>query len=388
METEPQFRQEVDAPAEGPPWMDTPLTEAFLSGVVNAMERGDGITLRRLLLVEPPLPPLHHLLTRELRAWFPRSHYLEYGWERVGDSDDEDARSGQRTFTQDSSDEAGFQKSGNNKSAQLMLTKEEENYLVDLAVAMRGNPKGMTREDLRAIKPPLPPLHIEILARLIDISSPEIRNGDAPDNATREIHDPMDAQDDQVQDIAGITNGDSNLMLDGKAQETYNGVNQGSPDGDVQDKSYRDEQNRQHEDAHDSQHEDAEDSQDEDDYPEEYEYAEDGRDEEAHHGELEGSQDVDYEGDYEDSQDWVAEVEEAPLKIICKGYLFGKHREVIDFIWRYLAFLRDIDYYDLVGMHKMLQKLFKSVKISQFPNHLAGLYELICWQFSSFVLIY
>lgn len=373
METEPPFRQEVDAPVEGSPWMDTPLTEAFLSGVANAMGRGDGITLRRLLLVEPPLPPLHRLLTRELREWFPRSHFLEYGWERVGDSDDEDAGSSQENYTQDSSDEAGFQKSGNNNSVQLLLNKEEENYLVELAVSMRGNPKGMNREDLRAIKPPLPPLHIEILARLIDPSSPEIRNGEAPDNATRENYDPMDAQDDQVQDVAGITNGDSNLMLDGKGQETYNDVNQGSQDGDAQDKSYRDEQNHQQEDAHDSQYEDAEDSQDEDDYPEEYEYAEDGRDEGAHNGELEGSQDVDYEGDYEDSQDWVAEVDEAPLKKTCKGYLFGKRREVIDFIWTYLAFLRDIDYHDLVGMHKMLQKLFKSVNISHLTNRLAGL---------------
>lgn len=368
METEPPFRQEVDAPVEEPPWMDTPLTEAFLSGVANAMEQGDGITLRRLLLVEPPLPPLHHLLIRELREWFPRSHYLEYGWERVGDSDDEDAGSSQETLIQDSSDEAGFEKSGNNKSVQLTLNREEENYLVELAVAMRGNPKGMNREDLRAIKPPLPPLHIEILARLIDLSSPEIRNGDAPDNSTRVFYDPMDAQNNQVQDFAGITNGDSNVILDRKAQETYNGVNQDSQDGDAQDISYRDEQNRQHEDAHDSQYEDAEDSQDEDDYPEEFEYAENGRDEGAHNGELEGSQDVDYEGDYEDSQDWVAEAEEAPLKKICKGFLFGKYGQVIDFIWTYLAFLRDIDYHDLVGMHKMLQKLFKSVNISRLPT--------------------
>lgn len=365
METEPPFRQEMDALVEEPPWMDTPLTEAFLSGIANAMERGDGITLRRLLLIEPPLPPLHHLLSRELREGFPRSHYLEYGWERVGDSDDEDVGSSQETFTQDSSDETGFQKSGINKSVQLTLNREEENYLVELAVAMRGNPKGMNREALRAIKPPLPPLHIEILARLIDLSSPEIRNGDAPDNATREVYDPMDAQDDQIQDVAGIRNGDSNLILDGKAQETYNGVIRGSQDGNAQDISYRDGQNRQHEDAHDSQCEDAEDSQNEDDCLEEYEYAEDGRDEGAHNGELEGSQDVDYEGDYEDTQDWVAEADEAPLKTICKGFLFGKYGEVVDFIWTYLAFLRDIDYHDLVGMHKMLQKLFKSVNIFQ-----------------------
>lgn len=361
METEPPFRQ-MDAPVEEPPWMDTPLTEAFLSGVAIAMEEGDGNTLRRLLLVEPPLPPLHRLLTRELREWFPRSHYLEYGWERVGDSDDEDTGSSQETFIQDSSDEAGFQKSRNNKSAQLTLNREEENYLVELAVALRGNPKGMNRDDLRAIKPPLPPLHIEILARLIDLSSPELRNGDAPENATRKLNDPMDAQNNQVQDVAGITNGGSNMILDRKAQETYNGVNQGSQDGDAQDRSHRDEQNRQHDDAHESQYEDAEDSQDEDDYSEEFEHAENGRDEGAHNSELEGSQDVDYEGDYEDSQDWVAEADEAPLKKICKGFLFGKDEEVVDFLWTYLAFLRDIDYHDLVGMHKMLQKLFKSVK--------------------------
>lgn len=359
METEPPSRQEVDAPVQGPPWMDTPLTEAFLSGVANAMERGDGITLRRLLLVEPPLPPLHHLLIRELREWFPRSHYLEYGWERVGDSDDEDVGISQETFIQDSSDEEGFQKSGNHKSVQFSLSKEEENYLVELAVAMRGNSKSMNREDLRAIKPPLPPLHIEILARLIDLSSPEIQNGDAPDNATREIYDPIEALDDQIQGVAGIANGDSKLMLDDKAQEIYNGVNQSSQDSDVQDNSYRDEQSRQQGDAHDSQYEDAEDSEDEDDYSEEYKHAEDGRDEGAHNGELEGSQDVDYEGDYEDSQDWVADADEAPLKTICKSFLFGKYGEVIDFIWTYLAFLRDIDYHDLVGMHKMLQKLFK-----------------------------
>lgn len=344
--------------------MDTPLTEAFLSGVANAMEQGDGITLRRLLPVEPPLPPLYHLLTRELREWFPRSHYLEYGWERVGDSDDEDAGSSQETFIQDSSDEAGPQKSGNNKFVQLTLNREEENYLVELAVALRGNPKGLSRADLRAIKPPLPPLHIEILARLIDLSSPEIRNGDAPDNATREVYD---AQNNQVQDVAGLTNGDSNMSLDRKAQETYNGVNQDSQDGDAQDNSYRDEHNRQHEDAHDSQYEDAENNQEEDDYPEEFEYAENGRDEGAYNSELEGSQDVDYEGDYEDSQDWVAEADEAPLKKICKSFLFGKDGEVIDFLWTYLAFLRDIDYHDLVRMHKMLQKLFKSVNTSQLP---------------------
>lgn len=385
MESEPPFRQEVDAPVEASSRRDTPLTEAFLSGVANAIEKGDGITLKRLLLVEPPLPPLHHILIRELREWFPRSHYLEHGWERVGDTDDEDAESGQETYIQDTSDEAEFQKSRNKKFFQLTLNQEEENYLVELAIAMRRNPKGLNREDLKAIEPPLPPVYIEILARLIGLSSPEMQNRNPPEHATEEIYDPRDAQDDHVQDFAEILDGDPNLTLDGEAQETYDGVNQGSQDGDVQDKQYKDEQIRQHEDAQDSQYEDA-DNQDEDDYSEEYEYGEDGRDEAAHNGELDSPQDVDYEGDYEDSQDWVAEADEAPLKTLCKGFLPDKHKEVTDFMWTYLAFLRDIDYYDLVRMHKMLQKVFKSVNTSKLSNRYAGLCELIWWQFSSFVL--
>lgn len=369
MEIEPPLRQEADAPVEGsPPWMDAPLTVAFLSAIVNAMKRGDTVTLKKILPVEPPLPFMHHLLTRELREWFPRSHHLEYGWERVGDSDDEDAGSGQEAYVQDTSAEAEFQKSGEN---QLTLNQEEENYLVELAVAMRRNPEGMNREDLRAIEPPLPPLYIEILARLVGLSS--------PDNATQEIYDPGDAQDDQVQNVEEIPNGDPNLMSDGEAQETYDGVNHVSQDSDAQNKQYKNGQIRQHENAQDSQDEDAEDNQDRDDYSEEYEYAEDGRDEGAHKGELEGSQDVDYEVDYEDSQDWVAEADEAPLRTMCKGFLFDKGGEVVDFIWIYLAYLRDIDFHDLVGMHKMLQKLFKSVNIYKLPNRIEGLCELICW---------
>lgn len=371
MEIEHPSRQEADPPVEESSWMDAPLTEAFLSGVVNAIERGDGIALKKLLPVEPPLPSVHHLLTRELREWFPRSHHLEYGWERVGDSDEEDAGSSQETYIQDSSDEAEFQKSGNKKSVQLTLNQEEENYLVELAVAMRRNPKGINREYLQAIEPPLPPLYIEILARLIGISSPEMQNGDTPDNATQEIYDPRDAQDDQVQNVAEI--------LNGEARETYDSVNQVSQDGDAQNNQYEAEQIRQHENAQDSQWEDAEDNQDEGDYPDEYEYAEDGQDEGAHNGELEGSQDVNYEGDYEDSQDWVVEADEAPLRTMCKGFLFYNCEEVVDFTWTYLAFLRDIDFHDLVGMHKMLQKLFKSVNIPKLPNRLAGLCELTCW---------
>lgn len=371
MEIEPPFRQEADAPVEeSPPWMDAPLTVAFLSAVVNAMKRGDAITLEKILPVEPPLPSMHHLLTRELREWFPRSHHLEYGWERVGDSDDEEG-SGQETYVQDISAEAEFQKSGEKNFVQLTLNQEEENYLVELAVAMRRNPKGMSREDLRAVEPPLPPLYIEILARLVGLSSPE--------NTTQEIYDPRDAQEDQVQNVAEIPNGDPNLMSDGEAQETYDGVNHVSQDSDAQNKQYRDGQIRQHENAQDSQYEDAEDSQDKDDYSEEYEYAEDGRDEGAQKVELEDSPDVDYEVDYEDSQDWVAEADEAPLRTICKSFLFDKGEEVVDFIWIYLAYLRDIDFHDLVGMHKMLQKLFKSVNIYKLPNRIEGLCELICW---------
>lgn len=373
MEIEPPFRQGADAPVEGSPlWMDAPLTVAFLSAVVNAMKRGDAITLKKILPVEPPLPSMHHLLTRELRAWFPKSHHLEYGWERVGDSDDEDAGSGQETYVQDTSAETEFRKSGEKNSVRLTLNQEEENYLVELALAIRRDPKGMNREDLMAVEPPLPPLYIEILARLVGLSS--------SDNATQKIYDPRDAQDDQIQNVAEIPNGDPNLMSDREAQATtYDDVNHVRQDSDAQNKQYNDGQIRQHENTEESQYEDLEDSQDKDDYPEEYEYAEDGRDDGAQKVGLEDSQDIDYEVDYEDSQDWVAEADEAPLRTICKSFLFDKGDEIVDFMWIYLAYLRDIDFHDLVGMHKMLQKLFKLVNIYKLPNRIEGLCELICW---------
>lgn len=373
MTIQPPYRHEADPPVEGSPWMDAPLTEAFLSGIVNAIKRGDGITLKKLLPVEPPLPSVHHLLIRELREWFPRSHHLEDGWERVGDSDDEDAGSSQETYNQDSSDEVQFRKSGNKKSIQLTLNQEEENYLVDLAVAMRRNPKGINREYLRAIEPPLPLLYIEILAGLIGVPSSEMQNGNTLGIATQELYDPKDAQDDQVHNDAEILNGDPNLVLDSEVQETYDGLNQVNQNGDAQNNQYEDERMRQHE---DSQYEDAED-QDEDDYPEEYESAGDNRDERAHNGDLEGFQDVDSEGDYEDSQDGHGEADEAPLRTMCKSFLFDNYSEIIDFIWIYLAFLRDINFHDLVSMHKMLQKFFKSVNISKPRNRIIGLYRLI-----------
>lgn len=296
--------------------METSIIDEFLMAVRSTIQENNAIKLQELILIEHPLPLSHHALINELRESFPPcSLYddaIDSQYEDAQDSQDEEAPGSQYEDAEDSKDE----------EAQT-LDEVEDKFILDVVGMMQENSDFVKLEDLKLLQPPLPPLYLGIITKLIQPSPPSGQNGDAQDSQVEYAQDSQydDAEDSQYEDA------------------------QDNQDYWVQDGQYEDAQDSQDEWNHqDGPFEDIQDDDDGYDQVDQYE-------EEDLYNQDEYDQDSQY-GDVENS-DYLLEAR-------CQNFL-PEYEEICVFTAVYFLFLRDVVFDDLAQTHQLLQNLLELV---------------------------